>query len=281
MTAVAVNADAQPITRGMRLFFVAAAILVFIAGFQLYYGSEQTDVYFAWTINPPLTAAFLGAGYWSVFLPSVLALRERTWVRVRGTIPTAIIATALLLVATLLHLDRFHTNSPVFITWFAAWAWIVVYVVAPPVVLLLLWQQLRIVGVTPPRRYPLPQLVRLLLLIISIVTVAPAILLVIVPETVIPFWPWMLTPLTGRTVGAWLAAVGSAAFVLWWENDFARLELPSLAVWLFGALQLLALLRFAGTVDWGNPAAWMLVLLWLAMVALGLFIWIIGKRTVL
>lgn len=279
MTAVAANVHAQSVTRGMRLFFVAAAILVFIAGFQLYYGAEQTDVYFAWTINPPLTAAFLGAGYWSVFLPSVLALRESYWVRVRGTIPTAIIATALLLVATLLHLDRFHTSSPVFITWFAAWAWIVVYVVAPPLVLLLLWQQLHVAGVTPPRQYPLPQPVRLLLLVISIVTVVPAILLVIVPEAVIPFWPWMLTPLTGRAVGAWLAAVGSAAAVMWWENDFVRLELTALAVWLFGALQLLALLRFASTVDWGNAAAWVLVLLWLVMIAVGLFTWVKGRRS--
>jgi hypothetical protein len=271
--------NAQPVTRGMRLFFWAAAILVAIAGFQLYYGAEQTDVYFAWTINPPLTAAFLGAGYWSVFLSSLLALRESYWVRVRGTIPTAVIATGLLLVATLLHLDRFHTDSPVFITWFAAWAWIVVYVVAPPLVLLLIWQQLRILGATSPRQYPLPSTVRTVLLIISTMTIAPAIVFVIAPEVINPIWPWMLTPLTGRAVGAWLAAVGSTTAVMWWENDFARLRLTALAVWIFGALQLLAMARFASTVDWGNLLAWVLVILWIAMIAVGLYIWLRGRWT--
>jgi hypothetical protein len=190
-----------------------------------------------------------------------------------------VIATGLLLVATLLHLDRFDTDSPVFITWFAAWAWIVVYVVAPPLVLLLIWQQLRVPGITPPRQYPLPNPVHTVLLIISAVTIAPAIVFVIAPEVINPIWPWMLTPLTGRAVGAWLAAVGSTTAVMWWENDFVRLWLTALAVWIFGALQLLAMVRFADTVNWSNPVAWVLVILWIAMIATGLYIWLRGRRT--
>jgi hypothetical protein len=199
-------------------------------------------------------------------------------VRVRGTIPTAIIATALLLVATLLHLDRFHTTSPVFITRFAAWAWIVVYLVAPPLVLFLLWQQLHVPGSTPPRQHLLPNPMRWLLVIIAIMTIVPAIVFVIAPDVLNPIWPWTLTPLTGRAVGAWLAAVGSTALVTWYENEFVRLQLTAVAVWLFGALQLLAMARFASTVNWSNPLAWLLVLLWLAIVAIGLYIWLGARR---
>lgn len=269
--------NAQRVTKGMRLFYWSAAVLVLIAGFQLYAFAEQTAVYFAWTINPPLSAAFLGAGYWSVLLASVLATREPYWVRSRGTIPAAVTATGLLLVATLLHLDRFHTASPVFITWFAAWAWIIVYVVAPPLVVFLVWQQFHAPGETPPRQHLLPGFIRIPLLIIGILTIVPGVVFVMAPEVINPYWPWMLTPLTGRAVGAWLAATGAATAVMWWENDLARVRLSALALWLFGALQLLAMVRFAGTVNWSNLLAWVLVALWLVLIAIGLFVWMSAR----
>lgn len=39
--------------------------LLFIAGVQLFLLSEQTETYFAWTFAAPLSAAFMGAGYWA------------------------------------------------------------------------------------------------------------------------------------------------------------------------------------------------------------------------
>jgi hypothetical protein len=51
----------------MRGLLLAAGALVFLAGFQLFILTEQTDLYFAWTIQPPLTAAFLGQDISQVF----------------------------------------------------------------------------------------------------------------------------------------------------------------------------------------------------------------------
>ena len=51
----------RQLTSGMRAMLWAASLLVLLAGVPLFLGSEQTDLYFAWTIMPPLTAAFLGA----------------------------------------------------------------------------------------------------------------------------------------------------------------------------------------------------------------------------
>jgi hypothetical protein len=39
--------------------------LTFFAGTQLFVLSDHTDRFFSWTIEPPLTAAFLGAAYWA------------------------------------------------------------------------------------------------------------------------------------------------------------------------------------------------------------------------
>lgn len=96
---------------GMRLMLLAAGVLVFLAGFQLFILTEQTNLYFAWTIQPPLTAAFLGAGYWASFLLEIFAAREKVWAKARIAVPAVFTFTTLTLVATLLHLDRFHFNS--------------------------------------------------------------------------------------------------------------------------------------------------------------------------
>ena len=47
----------------MRALLAVAAVLVFLAGTQLFVFSTRTARYFAWTIDPPMTAAFLGAHY--------------------------------------------------------------------------------------------------------------------------------------------------------------------------------------------------------------------------
>src|SRR5580765_7105043 len=93
----------QPVTGFTRGILVVIIVLVFIAGIQLFVFSDQTDFDFAWTINPPLTAAFLGARYWAALVSSLFSLRERLWVRVRSSLPAAFTTTRLLLIATLLH----------------------------------------------------------------------------------------------------------------------------------------------------------------------------------
>jgi len=119
-----------------RLFFTFGVLpLLFIAGVQLFILSEQTELYFAWTIPLPFTAAFMGAGYWAALANAFVIIREPSWDRTRVSIPAGLTATTLLLIATLLHLDAFHLDSPAFITRFVTWVWIIVYVVTPPIFL--------------------------------------------------------------------------------------------------------------------------------------------------
>jgi uncharacterized integral membrane protein len=74
--------DLRPLTGGMRWLLLVASVLVFIIGIPLFLLSGQTDRYFAWTNSVPLTAAFLGAAYWSSFLIEFMASRERVWASV-------------------------------------------------------------------------------------------------------------------------------------------------------------------------------------------------------
>jgi hypothetical protein len=44
------NPAVRPLVSGMRLLLLVAGALVFLAGFQSFILTEQTDRYFAWTI---------------------------------------------------------------------------------------------------------------------------------------------------------------------------------------------------------------------------------------
>jgi hypothetical protein len=117
----------QPPSVGMKVLGVVGAGLVFIAGVQLFVLADYTDRYFAWTIQPPLTAAFLGVFYWCALGIIYFGGQEGVWARARAGMPAVVVFTTLVLVATLLHLDRFHLNSSAPFTLFATWVWIAVY----------------------------------------------------------------------------------------------------------------------------------------------------------
>src|SRR3954454_13806184 len=67
----------------------------------------RTERYFTWTIDVPLTAAFLGACYWTAALFTLLSARERVWERPRFVMPGILVAGVLILHPTLIHLEKF------------------------------------------------------------------------------------------------------------------------------------------------------------------------------
>lgn len=81
--------DSNPIKEtspGISLTLYVASFLVLAVGISLYLLSGTTNVYFSWTINPPLTAAFLGAGYLASTLLELLSAREKVWARARPAV---------------------------------------------------------------------------------------------------------------------------------------------------------------------------------------------------
>src|SRR5437016_5054920 len=152
----------RPVIAPMRWLLYAASTLVFLAGLQLTVFPEQTDTYFAWTIAPPLTAAFLGAAYWAAVPVELTAARETVWAKARVAVPAIWLFTTLTLVATLVHFDRFHFSSPIASAQGAAWFWLAIYAGVPVAMLLIGWLQIRAPGGDPPRGAPAPSWMRVL-----------------------------------------------------------------------------------------------------------------------
>ena len=161
--------------------------------------------------------------------------------------PAVLVFTVLTLVATLLHIDKFHFGPDFsLLTQAGTWVWLLVYAIVPVAMVVLLVLQLRAPGIDPPRTAPMPGWIRLVFFCQAAVATALGIALFVAPaQTAELFWPWLLTPLTGRAVGAWLVGVGVAAGHIAWENDWLRARAGTIALAVFAGLELIVLVRFA------------------------------------
>ena len=265
-------------SRGMRVLLMIAGGLVFLAGLQLFVFPERTDEFFAWTIDVPLTAAFLGAGYWASVAFEWFAARERLWANARIAVPSVFVFTSLTLVATLLHLDLFHLDSNLdLMTRAVTWAWIAIYASVPVFMVVLFARQMRMPGNDPARIRVLPRTIALVLIIHAILLPAIGAYLFVAPDRAASLWPWALTPLTGRAVGAWVLSLGVAAAHALWENDLRRVRVAAAGYTAIGVLQGAALARFPDAVEWSEPQTLVYLGVLASMVVVGVWALWLGR----
>jgi hypothetical protein len=256
----------------MRRMLWIASGLVLIVGIQLFVLSEQTDRFFAWTIKNPLTAAFLGAAYWSAAVLEVLAARQSAWARARPAVPAVLLFTGLTLAATLWHLDEFHLGPEQPLeTRVLTLIWLGVYVIVPPVLLGLLLLQSRVPGAEPPVERALPVWLRGLVSVQSALLVAVGALLYVAPQAAGQVWPWPLTVLGARAIGAWLLGLGIAAAQVVLEADWCRVRPVAGACLAFALLQGLVLARYPAGVAWAGASAWVCLAFLVSLLALGVY----------
>jgi uncharacterized integral membrane protein len=264
----------RPAMRALLLVFCLLTLLGVIALFVL---SAATDEYFAWTIQPPLTAALLGAGYAAGCVLVVLSLRDPVWAHSRLAVLTILVFVLVTLAATLVHLDRFHLQAEFaglpLLARGAAWFWLAVYVLVPVAMVVSLVLQERAPGVDPPPGHPVPIALRAALATESAVLLVVGVCLSVAPSTATTLWPWPLTPLTARVTAAWLIAFGVATALAALAGDLERLRTSSIAYTVFGTLVLVALIRYPGTVDWDGAPAWVLLVATVAIVLTGAAGW--------
>jgi hypothetical protein len=261
--------EERRLTDAMRRLFMVTTALVVVIAVQLFVLTEQTESYFAWTIAGPLSAAWLGAGYCSGIALLWPASRERLWSRARIAVPAVLALTLAMVVTTFIHLDLFHLDGPLGAATLAAYGWIASYILVPAAIILLLPRQLRAAGHTESRGPPLPSWMRLVLATQTAVLLTIAVALLVTPERAASMWPWALTPLTGRAIGAWLLGTGVVVAQWNWENSIDRMRIPALSSSVFVLLQFVALARYPVEVDWDTLQAWVYVIFLASMALTG------------
>jgi uncharacterized membrane protein YoaK (UPF0700 family) len=218
-----------------------------VAGVLLFPFAEDTEASWAWTIAPPATAGFLGAAYWAALVLIGWSAAQESWARARATLVPVTVIAVLLLVATLVHLDRFDMDS------LAGPFWLVTYCLLPLLLAALLWRQLREPGDDGPPGAPLPAGLRVLLGVQAVVMLGVGVTLFAAPDAADELWPWTLTPLTARAIGAFVTGFGVSALHAAIEDDRWRFRGAALAYLALGLLELLAAAVFAD--DFGDSDA--------------------------
>lgn len=219
----------------------AAAILTLAPG--------RTATLWAWPMEPAMTALTVGGGYLAGAVFFVRGVRAGRWHPLSVGLLCATVLTVLLLAATVLHWELFSHDNLAF------WVWTGVYLVTP-VYLPWLWARNRRhdPGAVEAGDRLVPTRVRAAVATVGAVQLAVALAFFVRPELAVGVWPWTLTPLTTRTISAFLAfvAVTWLAFLVEARWSAHRLHIQSTTLGL--ALVAVGAVRAAGDFA-GEPVA--------------------------
>jgi hypothetical protein len=179
------------------------AILAALNGVFLYFLPGRADTDYAWSIKPPVNAAFIGAGFLAGTLATGLVLAFATRWRSFSTLPIALwVLASSLFAATIIHEDRFKFDYA------PTWVWTFVYAGVPLAVPYLVMRQRR-AGDDEPAADPRLRALRVVSAIVGAAVLAGAIALFAAPVELGQHWLWALTPLLARAVAAWYALFGT------------------------------------------------------------------------
>lgn len=242
------------------LFGIAAVLTIGVA-------PAETKTNFAWTIQPVVMAAVLGAFYASSALLFLLPLFAKRWEMIRIMIlPTALFATVQL-ITTFLHWNKFAVGTTPFYIWFAS------YLLPPPIfVAAYLWHQRRAMPQNMQSDSPLPAWLRWIFLVCGSFLTIGAIIVFILPSVLIPVSPWQLTPLTARSLCGWIMILGVLMLAMLRENDKARVRIGASFLILLLPAMLIQMTRYADQVNWANLTLWIGLILAAILGLCGLYL---------
>ena len=243
-----------PIQWPLRAWLVAEVFFGLAAISAVFLRPEDTATNFAWPIKPDVMAATLGAFYLAAAFIFVLPLFAKSWQQVRVMIlPAAAFCTAML-IATLLHWDKFSVDT------FPFWLWFASYLLPPPIFVgLYLLHQRTAAPVGAGIEAPLPGWARAYFRVNGVVLAATAAVGFAVPSVLSDIAPWTLTPLTTRTLCGWLVPIALLQLSAAWEDYLRRARVATVMLMALPVTLAIQLARFSDQVDWGAPSLWVLL----------------------
>ena len=200
----------KPMSLAMRLVLAFVAANALAAGASLVLFPAGTDAGFFWELAPPISAAMFGALYLAAGLLVARAVIGGLWEPARFLAPMVVVFSAMVLLTTFLHLNRFDGGSKLYY-------WLAVYAVALVAGALFYHQHERGGAdwkVTGQRTTPA---VRSVAPVVGILAAAFVVVGYASPGLVAGLWPWELTPLTTRAFLSWVGAF--AVGLLWVSYD--------------------------------------------------------------
>ena len=200
------NDSIFPLTRAI----AAVVVLFLVTAFGiLFFLPDRTGELFAWAIKPHMSSMFIGSAYLGGAWILAQAAYGKRWHRVQAVFPAVTVFTTAMLIATLLHWDRFSLGTIPFL------AWLILYIISP-FLIPALWFYNRRTDSNLPEESDLTVSItaRFITRIFGTLVLVFVLLGFIFPNLLIPIWPWKLTPLTARVLCGWLSVIGTGAWAI-------------------------------------------------------------------
>jgi len=245
---------------------VTVSVLI-LASVILYFFPTELHHFLPWDIQPEMTAAFMGAGYLGGGYQLLLSVFEKRWHRVRNAFLPIILFSIFMLIATLLHLDRFDFSR------FPAQLWTALYIFAP-VFFPLAWFRNCVTDSGAPEAddVVVPTIVRTGLAVIAAGILLFSTFTLITPTLTIQYWPWALTPLTARVLAGWFSLLGLGGLLITRETRWSGWRVPIESIFLWDALVLLAAIRYWEDLANGTRTLFLAMVVLSTAVLLGLLV---------
>lgn len=214
-----------PVTRIVAALIIPFLVLAFLI---LYFVPDQSGERFAWRIDPPVMAAFVGAGYIGGAYLFVHVLLGKSWHRVSaGFLAVTAFAGSMLLV-TWLNWNRYSLDHFPFQVWF------LLYLVTPVLVpAIWLLNRRRDPGNAQDFGPDVPAGVRAIVGVYGALLGLMVIVGFVEPRFLMSFWPWPLTELTSHLLAGWVALLAVANLYVAFEPRWSawRIGVQSIALW--------------------------------------------------
>jgi hypothetical protein len=236
-------------TRVLAAVIVPFLVLAFIV---LVPWPTDTKRLFAWQIKPTMSAMVLGSVYLGGAYFFLRVVRASRWHTVAGGfVPVATFAT-LMGVTTILHWGRFlHGNV-------AFWLWVALYSTTPVLVLAVFVRNQREYDREPDSSARIGSVAAAALVLVGVTSMAMCLFLYLLPQRGVAVWPWQLTPLTARMLGA-IFALGVAGVGAWWERRWSAVRILLQVAGFMLVLILIAAARAHSEFDTSNALTWLLL----------------------
>lgn len=261
------------ITRLLRGITAVECIVLMFAGGGLFFLPAVINPLWPWAITP-FNGRFLGAIYMASLTSTALLVTYQRWSPTRLVLPMILTFTSIVLIVSLLYIDRF-TNPLSTVFWF------ILYAALPVSCLYHLWLY-RDRPPAPPE--PMPPFLRTAIRVQATVLGVYGVMMLIAPTPLTAFWPWPIDEFHGRmysvtfitpAVGGWIATRSSTHTDLW------TLGLTGIVGGFFpilGTLWVNTLVPAERQINFGLAGTWLWFALFASMLISGLVIATLGRN---
>lgn len=176
------------ITRLLRWVTGIESFVLLVAGVGLLLFPSVVGPQWPWELTR-FNALLLGSIYSAALIATVITVRIRHWAPARIVLPMIALFTTVVLVVSLVNLDRFESGK------YSTWLWLLLYIVIPANAIFHMWLYRHL---KPYRPFPLSNQWRTIFLLPTIALGLYGMGLLIAPATFADFWPWPIDDFHGR-----------------------------------------------------------------------------------